>query len=204
MNNKILLGSSSASRQQLLKDVGIPFQLVEQLADETKCDWTLPLPQVVENIARYKMEHVVLPATATEGETIFVLTADTLCQNNDGTIHGKPVDRADAIKKIKETRGGASVCTAFCLDKKVWRAGAWQLEKRIEQHVRAEYDFNVPDEWIETYFDHSLGLKASGAIAIEQFGLMFLKSVNGSFSTIVGLPLYELREALDSLGFWQW
>lgn len=202
MKNILYLGSSSASRQMLLKEAQIPFELVAQSADETKCDWTLPIAQVVQNIARYKMEHLALPM-GKEGQIIFVLTADTLCEGSDGRIHGKAENRADAIKKIKETRGGASVCSAFCLDRKIWRNDEWQIDKRIECHVRSEYVFDVPDAWIDYYFDcHPIALKAAGAIAIEGFGLMFLKSVNGSFSTIVGLPLFELREALSEIGFW--
>lgn len=202
MKNILLLGSKSASRKKLLTESRIPFTILEQDADETVCDWGMPLSALVETIALYKMEHVVMPK-GTEGEVCFVLTADTLSQDSDGSINGKPTDRADAIEKIKTARAGSRLSTAFCLDRKVFRNGAWHVDKRIVQCVHSEYQFSIPDAWIETYLDNSLALQCSNAIAIEEYGMQFLKVVHGSYSTIVGLPLFEVREALEQLGFFK-
>lgn len=198
--NTLLLASSSASRQQLLREAQIPYQLVTQTADEAKCDWNLPLQQVVQNIARYKMEHVVLPQ-GSEGDICYVVTADTLSEDSNGTISGKPTDRADAIKQIKLARNRMRTGTAFCLDRKIYRNGAWEIDQRIERFVQAYSVFDVPDEWIDIYLAKSIGLVCSGAVAIEGYGGLFLRSVEGSYTTIVGLPLFELREALEEVGF---
>jgi septum formation protein len=197
----LFLGSKSPSRQLLLKEALIPFALVSQDADETVCDWGLPLVQLVEHIALFKMQHVQLPAGKKENDFCFVLTADTLSQDTDGTINGKPADTADAIAKIKAARAGSRLCTAFCLDKKIWHAGQWEVDKRIQKAVSAEYVFNVPDVWIDIYLKNSLGLSASNAIAVEGFGAQFLQVVRGSYTTIVGLPMYELRQTLEEMGF---
>jgi len=185
----------------LLDQAKIPFIQVGQKADEQACDWGKPLEQLTASIAEHKMNHVILPDGNKEGEVCFVLTADTLSQEADGTISGKPIDKADAIKKIKAARAGMRTGTAFCLDRRVWHNGIWEIEKRIEQFVDAQYEFNIPDEWVTIYFQDSNALNASGAIMIEEFGTQFLKSVSGSYSAIVGLPMYELREALEELGF---
>lgn len=201
MSHILLLASKSASRKKLLEDAKIPFQCIDQDADETKCDWNLSLDKVVESIALYKMEHALIPEALMTG-SCFVLTADTLSQDiQDGTIHGKPVDRADAIEKIKKARQGSYLCTAFCLDKKIKKGATWHTQERIVQVVSAEHYFDIPDQWIEKYLDNSLGLSASNAIAIEGYGEQFLKSVHGSYSTIVGLPMFELRQALEKLNF---
>lgn len=202
MKNILYLASQSPSRQQLLSEAQIPFELVCQTADESVCDWGLPLHKLVASIALYKMEHADLSSIDREKE-IFVLTADTLSQDEGGAIQGKPKDRADAIKKIKEARGGTRLCTGFCLDKKVWKNGGWQTVERIEQVVHARYKFIIPDEWIEAYLEKSPGLNCSNAIAVEQYGGQFLKEIQGSYTAIVGLPLYEVREALEKLGFFR-
>jgi septum formation protein len=184
----------------LLCSAQIPFALIEQDVDETLCDWVLPLPQIVAHIARFKMEHVRLPVGRDE-QICFVLTADTLTQDKNGTVQGKPMDRDDAIAKIKSSRDGSFLCTAFCLDKKIWQHGQWKLIERIEQVTHAEYLFDIPDEWIDIYLEKSIALNTAGAIAVEEFGAQFLKIVHGSYSAIIGLPLFELREALAKLGF---
>lgn len=200
MKNTLLLGSKSASRKKLLTESRIPFTILEQDADEAVCDWGMPLPKIVESIALQKMDHVIMPH-GKDGDVAFVLTADTLSQDLDGTVQGKPADRADAIAKIQSARNGSRLSTAFCLDRKIFRNGAWQIDKRIVQCVSAEYQFAIPDAWIEVYLDTTIALNCANAIAIEEFGAQFLKTMYGSYSTIVGLPMFEVREALEALGF---
>ncbi|MGE0010407.1 MAG: nucleoside triphosphate pyrophosphatase [Candidatus Babeliales bacterium] len=202
MPHTLFLGSTSAARQQLLKEAQIPFILVTQSADETQCDWNLPWQEVIEKISLYKMEHVILPEDAQQQKHCFVLTADTMGVDIDGVIHGKPSDTQDAIKKIKALRRGGYVGTAFCLDRKKQQNGAWVTEERVMQFVSATYEFDMPDEWIPKYFKEVPHyLKIAGAITIEGYGAQFLKSLNGSYTTILGLPMFEVREALERLGF---
>ena len=75
--NILLLGSTSMSRQKLLKEASIQYKIVEQNADEKACDWSLPLQKLVECIAVYKMEQVILPKF-NNNNYCYVLTADTL------------------------------------------------------------------------------------------------------------------------------
>lgn len=198
--NILYLASKSASRHKLLIDSLIPFTVIGQEADEAKCDWGLPLEQLVQSISRYKMEHAILPQ-GKEGDVCFVLTADTLSQDLDGTINGKPMDRADAVAMINRAREGSRLATAFCLERKIYRDDTWIADKRIERCVTAQYIFAIPDEWVEPYIDATIALSASNAIVIDGFGAQFLKTIDGSYSTIIGLPMFELREALEQLGF---
>jgi septum formation protein len=201
----LLLGSKSKSRQFLLKESGIKFRKVDQTLDEAKCDWTLPLRQLVETIAQQKMEHVVLPISKKKSDFCFVLTADTLGKNHKGEIQGKPKDKVDAIKKIKSYRNGAITGTALCLDKRVWESGVWRTEKRIIRYEQAEYIFDIPDHLIEWYLEKGFKkqnyLDVSGAVQIEGLGAQFLKTIQGSYSAVLGLPLFELRKALEDLGY---
>lgn len=199
----LLLGSKSPSRQMLLSQAHIPFTLVNQDANERECGWTLPLSQLVASIAHRKMDHVLLPAGIQRDQICFVMTADTLSQDLDGTLQGKPADRADAIAKIRSARAGSRVATAFCLDRRVWDGVAWTVAERIQQVVTAQYTFNIPDAWIDIYFEKSIGLNTAGAVAAEDFGAQFLHVINGSYATLLGLPMHEVREALEKIGFWK-
>ncbi len=160
----------------------------------------MPLQQVVESIALHKMQHLILPH-GKEGDVCFVLTADTLSQDVHGGIQGKPINKHDAFEKIKVAREGSQLCTAFCLDKKRFVNGVWEVEQRIARSVHAAYLFDIPDALIEDYFEHSIGYSCSNAIAIEGYGSRYLKWVDGSYTAIVGLPLYEVRQALEEVGF---
>ncbi len=200
MNNILLLASQSYSRRQLLSQAAIPFVLLEQSADENACDWNMPLTQLVTSIAKHKMEQVILPRH-TDSKPIFVLTADTLTQDLSGTILGKPTSRSHALEMLRAVRAGARIATAFCLDKKIYRFDTWQTQERIIMVVESSCIFNVPEQWLEQYLYHVPALSCSAAMYIEGYGAQFLKSVTGSYSTIIGLPICEVRQALEKMGF---
>ena len=200
MKKELFLGSKSQSRQELLKSAQIPYKIVNQDADETVCDWDVPFAEIVKSIASYKMEHVVLPA-GQDGDGCFVLTADTMTCNTDGSINGKPVDRADAIKKIKSAKEGAVTGTAFCLERKIWRNNDWHTEQRIERYAHGYCSFDVPSQWLEIYLAQPFIFSSAGAIFIEGFGAQFVREFSGSYTAIIGLPMFELRESLTEIGF---
>jgi len=203
MKNILLFGSKSVPRRELLEKAHIPFLIVEQNADESQCDWSMPFPQLLASIAVHKMNHVILTA-GKEGDHWFVLTVDSMVQAHDGTILGKPVSKEAAIKMIQISRNGGIVASAFCLDKKIFKNGSWSVEQRIQKYVSAEFVLDFPDNWIEKYFEEYPDyLNVAGALTIREYGMQFVKTIHGSYSTAIGLPLFELREALESLNFFE-
>lgn len=196
---KLYLASQSPTRHQLLTSTGISFTVIGQSASEVVDAHTDP-STYVRSISRQKMDHVVVPP-GNPGEIIFVLTADSLCLDSKGTFHAKPADRADAVAQIKALRNGGKVVTAFCLEKRQWQ-GEWKTLASHEEAVVTEYVLDLPDAWIEVYLNHvPLALQVSGGYTVEGYGAQFCKSMNGSYSGALGLPLSELRDALETMGF---
>lgn len=201
--NILYLASKSPSRQMLLQEARIPYVVIPQDADERACMTSGTIEDTVLRIAQSKMKHAQLPDGTRSGEHAFVLTADTMVQDSLGTVHGKPIDRADAIEKLRVARQGNYLATGFCVARKTWNGTSWDTQELIEQVVTARYIFNIPENWLEHYLDTTLGLHCAGAAAVEGFGGQFLKTIDGSHSCIIGLPLYEVREALEKLGFFE-
>ena len=198
----LLLASSSNSRQQLLTEAKIPYQVIGHDADETVCSSDLSLETIVREIALCKMAHACLPS-GFDGDVIFVLSADSLGSDRHGTIYGKPADRDDAIRMIKHLREGGRCATGFCVERKIYRDGQWETQKQICEVVAAEYVLDLPDLWIDRYIENTQALRASGGLAVEGYGGLFVKTIRGSFSTIRGLPLCAVRNALDACGFYE-
>lgn len=198
--NTLLLGSSSRSRQALLEDARIPFTVIGHNANEDDIPHTT-IAETVLNIARLKMQNVFMPADAKEGDVVFVLTADSMGCTSDGVIHGKPKDREDAVNKIRKYRDASETVTGFCIEKRMFQNGAWKTIQKIEKTGSARCKFNVPDEWVDRYIEYSLAMQASGAVAVEWYGMQFLEWIEGSYSAVMGLPMFEVRQALDELGF---
>jgi len=207
MKHTLYLASQSPSRKRLLQEMGIPFQVLAQSANEQACDWTLPLEQLVESIAVHKMGSLVIPHepesyTTGPGKTRWVLTADTLGADAQGHIYSKPSDYQDAVSQLKKQRDQwVRVATGFCLERKTFTAGNWQTQERITQTVISQILFSIEDSEIEEYITTVGALSCAGSIAIDGFGGQYLKALNGSNSSVIGLPLFELRQALKKLNF---
>ncbi len=200
----LYLASASLSRQKILSEIGIPFIAVGHTADESSCDVIESLEERVSAVSKLKMEHAQLPVPFSARSVIYVLSADTLTRAPDGVIYGKPYNRDEARKilLIKHERPSFTT-TSFCLDKKVADGDYWKTIKRIQRTVSGQTISHVPEEWIDTYLDLSGALGASGALAIEGLGSLFVKEVSGSYSAVRGLPVFELREALEEIGFFK-
>lgn len=202
MKHPLYLASSSYSRKRLLELSNIPFVIVTQDADESVCSMDQPLEILVQQLAELKMDHIDLPQGQEEGQVGFFLTADTLTMDPDNKLHGKPIDRKDAIEMLKACRQGAIVGTSFCLERKLFTNGQWQRQERIVEYDRAYCVVDVPDAFLDFYLDRVPFTQVSGGITIEGFGEQFVKEVNGCYSAIIGLPMYKLRDALYKLGFY--
>lgn len=193
--------SQSAGRKKLLHDAGIAFECITHTCAETR-NPRLSLAQQVSAIAIHKMACAILPV-GFENKTMFVLTADTLGCNSQGTIYGKPHDRQSAHSMIESLQGSGSAATAFCLDRKKFCDNSWHTDARIERVVQTTYEFEMSDYWIDYYLDYSdEWLSIAGGISIEGFGAQFVKEIRGSYTAIVGLPMLELSQALEQLGFY--
>jgi septum formation protein len=199
----LYLGSQSTVRQRLLKTAGIKFIVLQHQSDECGVELEKDFGKYVLGIARHKMESLVLPKIEEcEKNTIFVLTADTLAKVDD-YILGKPEDLDDAKRMLKLLCSKpAEVLTGVCLEKKGWKDGMWVTE--IEKHwvTKSTIEFCVDEDSYQSYFKKvPEAMVSCGAGRIEGFGESFLKSVNGSYTTILGLPMFEVLHALKEIGF---
>lgn len=201
----LYLGSQSSSRQKLLHDADIPFKVLNHRAKED-CVTVIPdFHEYILSIARSKMDALQLPhRDQVDKDYFFVVTADTLDRSvNDNKVYGKPVNKQHAIEMIKHiSQGPVEVATGCCLYNHAWIDGCWKVTAKKEWVTSTIGEFIIPDDAIEKYLEKEpVAMYACGASVIEGFGLQFLKSLNGSYSAVMGLPLYELRQALKAMSF---
>ncbi|MBX9831221.1 Maf family protein [Candidatus Babeliales bacterium] len=202
--DRLYLASQSFSRRQLLDYSGIDYQTIEHTSDECVVPREHDFHGYVMSIAQHKMDAIVLPSIEQDDNVCFVLTADSLVFTPQSRhILGKPEDLADAKRMLALMREEpVEVVTACCLHKKVVRAGRWEIDQEISWTTSAVIEFYVDQDLEDWYFEKMpRALQACGAGIIEGFGDNFLKSVNGSYSAVKGLPLFELRQALKKIGF---
>jgi septum formation protein len=201
----LYVASQSPARQKLLTHADITYKVLMHGSDEKVEQTQATFEDYVLAVAKSKMHSLTLPAhTEVAQNYMFVLTADTLVRNvRTGFILGKPGTRENAIKMLTtDLREPADVVTGCCLQKYQLQDGAWIETHEVSWTTKAVIEFYVDDQSIDTYLKIlPQVINCAGAGIVEDHGLSYLKSISGSYSAVIGLPLYELRQELFKLSF---
>jgi septum formation protein len=180
---QIYLASSSPRRADLLRQIGISFNVVAPRVDETRFE-SEPPASYVQRISAAKARVVASKIV----DQLPVLAADTVVVF-DGRTMGKPRDRDDGLHMLGLLSGHThQVLSAVSLCR------GKQLETVIsETLVRFR---KLTKEERETYWDTGEPWDKAGAYGIQGLGAVFVESIDGSYSGVVGLPLMETAELL--------
>lgn len=203
----LYLASSSEPRARLLREAGINFTLIGHGSDELLLQDLLSFEDYVRAIACDKMRYINMQQlTVAEGTTAFFLTADTLAQVTDSKqILSKPRDKHDALKMLSlfAQPREVDVVTGYCLEQRVFVNNTWETRAQALGTVSVRVVVAMPSAQVAAYLEKQpQALLACGALMIEGFGAQFVQAVYGSYTAVLGLPMYELRESLAELGFW--
>ncbi|MFH0898964.1 MAG: Maf family protein [bacterium] len=203
--NILYIASQSQSRKKLLEETGFTFTILDHKSDEESVNDNGDFYQYVLDIARHKMDCVIMPEHSEKtGETIFVLTADTLVRTkNSHQIFGKPCDVQHAKQMLRAYRAEpVEIVTGCCVEKKIWEDGTWKTQE-IRQWTTVSYaELFIEEDDLDIFLEGAPhAMRAAGSAILEGFGQSFCKSVQGSYSSIIGLPMFEVRQALKELGF---
>jgi len=184
---KIILASQSPRRKQLLEWAKIDFEVEVSAADETYPE-DLPVKEVAVFIARKKAITVQQKRNA---EAI-ILAADTIVVLNNKIIT-KPINRNDAIKILQSLSGRKhQVITGVVLLKD-------ETEISFADVTQVEFH-HLTDEQIIFYVDCYKPYDKAGAYAIQEWiGVVGIKSINGDFYNVMGLPVSRVVQHLYTL-----
>lgn len=204
MSVKLLLLSSSQGRMRLLQEANIAFQVLPHSSLEDRSPVGLSPEELVVAIAQDKMQTLVLPPLPATTTEILILAADTLVFAADGEVCGKPVNEQEARRMLdKFATSSINVVTGCCLQKmQLNKLQQWEVVATRTFSGKAELLYAVPKEAHAEYFEAIANfLNIAGGAQVEGYGAQFVQWINGSYTTIQGLPMFELREELKAIGF---
>lgn len=184
----IYLASRSPRRQELLQQVGVHYELLPVTVDET--------PAAGEEAADYAQRLALAKAEAgwsslAGKNPLPVLGADTVVVAN-ATIMGKPRDRQQAIEMLQVLSGAThTVLTAVAL----------VTEDRLVRLNTSHVTFRTLSlSECEAYWESGEPADKAGAYAIQGLGAAFITRLEGSYSGVMGLPLFETVDMLETFG----
>lgn len=182
---RIVLASNSPRRKELLGGLGMPFEVRVLKGIDESYPNTLPVSDVALYIAGKKADAYRVSMAKDE----LVITADTVVIVGD-EILGKPHDKTDAIRMLRELSGRThQVTTGVVLVAEKW-------EKRFS--VTTDVTFKeLSDEEICYYIDHYRPYDKAGAYGIQEWiGYIGVTGLKGSYYNVMGLPVQRIYEAL--------
>ena len=200
VNSFIYLASQSPRRQEILIQMGVCFEMLAPLPGEDSESIEIPLPQ---EKARVYVERVTLAKSAAalkrwqQGQLPWapILCADTtvsLSQQIDGEILGKPTDALDAARILTMLSGKAhEVLTAVAITITPTEKPLYLLQVSTVQFA------HLTQEQIDAYIASGEPFGKAGAYGVQGLGGAFIPSITGSYSGIMGLPIYETAQLLD-------
>ncbi len=182
----LILASGSPRRQELLQQAGIPFRTDAPEVDET-C--SLPAGQAVAELSRRKAF-----AAGKLHPGCFILAADTLV-SADGVSLGKPADSEAAVQMLHALSGRTHQVYT----------GVTVLNPKGESYTETDCSSvtfcSIPESELVAYAETSEPYDKAGAYAIQGHAALWITHVEGCFSSVIGLPLYLVRELLIRAGF---
>lgn len=196
---KIYLASKSPRRRELLRQIGVEFELLLQRdhaprgpeVSELVRPGELPADYVAR-VAREKAEFAWDSMLLRKLPNCPILAADTTV-TLDKRIFGKPADVAEATEMLKALSGRTHqvlTSVAICHD-----GDTWQITQS------SDVAFGVlSDEIIHAYCATPEPYDKAGGYAIQGLAALFIQGIAGSYSGIMGLPLYETAQLLQQAG----
>ena len=184
----IVLASASPRRRELLQQIGVRCQVMPVDIDESSLANETPT-EYVSRLAREKAEAA---SNLIGNDHPPVLGADTIVELQ-GELLGKPADSAQAVEMLTRLSGAThQVHTAVA----VVCHGATHQRLQSSRVTFAE----LTEAQIRAYVDTGEPLDKAGAYGIQGGAAAFIRHLEGSFSSVMGLPLFETAELLAQCG----
>lgn len=188
MGSRLILASKSPRRYELLKQVGLDFDVIPSGIEEDYIQGESPRKHVLR-LAEAKALDV-----GNQHPDRWVVAADTIVYV-DHSILGKPKSRDEARKMLRHLSGKEHrVLTGFSvlhLEKGRRDRGAVQTAVKVRKLTQLEM------EW---YVETGEPFDKAGGYAVQGIGSFMIESIKGSYTNVVGLPLCELIQMLSRLG----
>lgn len=184
---KVILASGSPRRKELMDLLKIKYEVIVSNAEET-LEEGLSIEGQAKKLAYIKAKCVF---DEQEGDKI-VIGSDTMVVKED-KIYGKPKDKEDAIRMIKELKGNKhQVITSLCI--LVQKDNEYQ--EYLECDISDVYVSDISEGEIMNWIDSGKAFDKAGAYAIQsEFGV-FIDKIEGNYNSIVGLPIHKVYQIL--------
>jgi septum formation protein len=186
---QLYLASRSPRRQELLRQVGLRFALLDADVEERRRPAQTPADYALATaLAKARAAHPPAPLPVLAADTDVVI---------DDEILGKPAGPEQARDMLRRLAGRTHEVYSGVA---VVQGGLAETALSVTQVTFGP----ISDTEAAAYWASGEPAGKAGAYAIQGFGARFVRRIEGSYSGVMGLPLYETLQLLESFGIFQW
>lgn len=184
-NKKLILASASPRRQELMKDIGCPFECIPSNAKEN-LKQSLSIDLAIEQIAYDKAKDVFM-----QHPQDVVIGCDTMVVLN-GIALGKPKNEEDAKRMLQNLSGKThQVITGVAI--------LTENEKLLFHEVTNVTFYDLNENIINAYIKTGESMDKAGSYGIQGYGKILVKGIQGDYFNVVGLPVARLYRELKRM-----
>lgn len=197
-NRRIVLASGSPRRLELARRIGFEPHIVVSDVPEVKTTSESPA-DYTRRLAFLKAQGVAEKLAGSDETADWILAADTIVVLGEEVLE-KPVDLADARRMLKQLSGNShTVITSFCWWSRSCHDASQNLPivRSVETTV---YFRELSDAMIEHYLATGESMDKAGSYGAQDIGSILVRKIEGSYFSVVGLPICEVIEALQEVG----
>ena len=186
--SRIVLASASPRRRELLKQIGLKFDIMPSHIDEV-LRGDSPAENVM-GLAADKAKDIYDQLTSQGEKDLLVIGADTVVALEQ-EILGKPKDEEDALRMLRFLQGHThQVYTGVCL---ITSEGIHTFYGKTDVTM-----YPASDEQLKAYIASSEPMDKAGSYAIQGLGTVFIQGINGDYNNVVGLPVAEIWQRMHA------
>lgn len=187
---KIVLASSSKTRQDVMKMFGLDYEIIKSTREEFSL--AKNPKQYVMDLSLDKAESV----TEQVKDKAIIIAADTVI-NMDGKIFEKPKSKEQAFNNIKSMIGKTTYLTTGVTIKDLYQ------DKQIQfsYETKVKFKDSISDDEINWYINNESDLFNRAGYVVLGKGILFIESIDGDYTNIYGLPMHEICKKLKELGY---
>lgn len=185
----LYLASNSPRRKELLHQIGLAFEVVNAPVEEV----ALPHESPESYVLRIAIEKALAGFNKVAGKMVWVIGGDTAVMI-EGKVLGKPKNEADSFRMLKRLSG--KVHTVLSGVSVVYDGEVFSVLNKTDVTFKVLTDTEILD-----YIASTEPQGKAGSYAIQGLGATFIQEIHGSYSGVMGLPLYELDQLLIESGY---
>lgn len=185
----LYLASASPRRREILDQLGLTYQVLPQDIDEAGLPGESP-EELVRRLACAKAEAALAGLSSQEASAVLGSDTIVVC---DGEIFGKPLNEADACRILQ--------CLSGCTHEVLTAVALATGESTQVIVSRSAVSFRaLSQQEISAYWASGEPADKAGAYGIQGLGALFVEKLQGSYSGIMGLPVFETATLLATVG----